>query len=250
MTVPPFGEEIPVTTDGKETGDLVQDAAVLALNGTALSVSFALGDLSSEVRIPPGILSQAMFDLLTNAADASMDHGCVHIEAQTNHSDGELILSVRDEGDGMDRDTLQRALVPYFSTKPGAAGMGLTVASAQLERFGARLEIETDPGYGTTARVRLPLVEATGPDPIDREIEVPAFHDLHVVLVGDDTLVLCAVTASLQAVGCHVIGFNNGDRAIEFARDRYRRDRRCRTAPAGSRGCCTNRSAWPRFSTQ
>lgn len=221
---PATGED-DLVTGGGEIEELVQDSVALALNGTALSTSFALGGPLPEVRIPRSFLAQALFNVITNAADASQDNGRIHIEAREHRDHGELILLIRDEGDGMDRDTLHHALEPYFSTKPGAAGMGLTVAAAQLQRFGARLEIETDPGYGTTVRMRLPLADAPVPDPIDRDLQGPAFQDLRVLLVGDDPLVRRSVATSLQAVGCHVVDLDNGDRALEIVRDCYRHNR-------------------------
>jgi signal transduction histidine kinase len=64
-----------------------------------------------------------------------------------------LVIEIRDAGCGMSAEILGRATEPFFSTKPGHAGIGLTIAQGIWRRHGGGLSIESRPGQGTTIRL-------------------------------------------------------------------------------------------------
>jgi signal transduction histidine kinase len=105
-------------------------------------------------------LQNAVLNLVINARDATPDGGSIGIVARAV-TDGPLAgleLSVRDDGVGMSRDTLQRAFNPYFTTKPDGRGSGLGLA--MVKRFaheaGGFVDIASALGAGTTVTLRLP----------------------------------------------------------------------------------------------
>lgn len=116
-----------------------------------------------QALLPARAVSQALRSLVKNALQAST--GEVRIEAR---ADGEAAWKVliHDEGIGMDQSVLARAGDPFFTTKdPGAGmGLGLFLARAVIERFGGRLELDSEAGRGTTATVMLPL--ESDPEPL------------------------------------------------------------------------------------
>ena len=67
-------------------------------------------------------------------------------------------LEVRDSGVGMDEETRQRCLEPFFTTKGNrGTGLGLAMVYGMAQRHGAALEIDSKPGDGTTMRILFPL---------------------------------------------------------------------------------------------
>jgi signal transduction histidine kinase len=68
-----------------------------------------------------------------------------------------LVLTVTDEGQGMDRPTLQRALDPFYSTKFLGRGLGLAAAGGIVEGHDGGIRIESEVGQGTTVTIVLPL---------------------------------------------------------------------------------------------
>jgi signal transduction histidine kinase len=68
-----------------------------------------------------------------------------------------VVLEIRDEGSGMTPEVMERALEPFFTTKPGHQGIGLTVARGIWRRQRGTLTIESQPGAGTTIRLSAPL---------------------------------------------------------------------------------------------
>lgn len=99
-------------------------------------------------------LSQAIANLLNNAADASPDS--VEVEGQWNAR--ELKLCIRDEGPGLPRENIAHPGKAFVTTKPQGMGLGLYLAHLTLSRLGGRLNLRNrDTGKGLVAEVTLPL---------------------------------------------------------------------------------------------
>ncbi|MGH7117941.1 MAG: sensor histidine kinase [Acetobacteraceae bacterium] len=110
-------------------------------------------------RCDPGQLRLALTALVLNAAAALGPAGtvCIRVESQPVEARAGVLLSVADDGTGMPPEVAARAREPFFTTRPGAAGLGLTTAEAFANRNGGRLGLASSPGRGTT--VSLFLVE-------------------------------------------------------------------------------------------
>lgn len=94
--------------------------------------------------------------LIQNGADASPEGPPLRLT--TRCADAKAVIQIRDEGGGMTPDVLERAGEPFFTTKPPGRGMGLGLflCRAVLDSLGGRLDLESRPGHGTTARITLP----------------------------------------------------------------------------------------------
>jgi two-component system sensor histidine kinase RegB len=101
-------------------------------------------------------MAQALRSLVTNAQDASPPRQPVVVRAAIE--DRALAVEVRDRGQGMSSEVLQRVGEPFFTTKPPGRGMGLGLylTRAVVERLGGELAIESHPPHGTVARVIVP----------------------------------------------------------------------------------------------
>jgi signal transduction histidine kinase len=66
-----------------------------------------------------------------------------------------LFLEVVDGGEGMDEETVQRSLEPFFTTKDDGMGLGLFLANTMAERFNGKLDIQSKPEAGTTVTLSL-----------------------------------------------------------------------------------------------
>jgi two-component system, sensor histidine kinase RegB len=111
-----------------------------------------------------GAISQALRNLLSNAFDASAPRGAVRLTVRESAQQGELSFSVTDAGPGMSESVLARATEPFFTTKPRGQGMGLGLFLVQsvAEQMGGRLELSSQAGRGTLARLVLPLTATNG----------------------------------------------------------------------------------------
>ncbi|HVM44528.1 MAG TPA: ATP-binding protein [Candidatus Thermoplasmatota archaeon] len=100
-------------------------------------------------------LQQIVLNLLENAATASPPGGRVYVS--TVSEERAATLSVRDEGVGMLPEVRARVFEPFFTTRDEGTGLGLAIVRRLVEAHGARIEVESEAGRGSTFRVRFPL---------------------------------------------------------------------------------------------
>ncbi|MBI5369141.1 MAG: hypothetical protein HZA54_19045 [Planctomycetes bacterium] len=107
-------------------------------------------------------MQQVLFNLLTNALDASPQGGDLTIRVW--RAGARAFCAVADTGEGMNEEVLRRAREPFFTTKePGrGSGLGLSSSESIVRAHGGELGIESAPGRGTKVTVWLPLEEDAG----------------------------------------------------------------------------------------
>ncbi|MFO8043961.1 MAG: response regulator [Alkalispirochaeta sp.] len=230
-----FSGQSPVEGDSRDTraahavsavllSEIIQDTAALAMSGTGVRSSFAIDGGLPAVAISTEEISQALFNVVVNAVEAMDEEGLIHFSVWRSEDPEAVVVGVRDEGHGMDTRIVSQVTQPYFSTKPHGVGMGLTVTLSTLENVGGTMEIETDPGFGTTVRLYLPIsgslpeTSVSGSENADSRSD---FQGFHVLLVEDDPLVRRSLERTLQSVGCVVTAADSGDRAIELFRTHF-----------------------------
>ncbi len=126
-------------------------------------------DLASgaRIRLDGERFQRVVINLLDNARQAIQslpkeDGGTKELAVESRQAAGRLALSIRDTGGGIPPDVLPRIFEPLFSTKGFGVGLGLSIVKGIVEQHGGTIEIESEPGRGTTAVVRLPLSEESG----------------------------------------------------------------------------------------
>ena len=112
-----------------------------------------------DAQADPGLLWLVFDNLVSNALQATPHGGAVDIMLSRSESEGVDIvhIEVKDDGQGMDERTLERALHPFFTTRPSGTGLGLPIVQRIVEAHGGRVEVESAPGVGTTVALLLPL---------------------------------------------------------------------------------------------
>ncbi|WP_332656157.1 PAS domain-containing protein [Brevundimonas sp.] len=113
----------------------------------------------APARLDPVAFEGAVRALTRNAVEAADGQGSVAVRLETL-MEGGLRLSVRDSGPGMDRDLAARAVEPFFTTREGAAGLGLSQAYAFARQSGGVLSIDSRPGDGAEVSITLPAAAA------------------------------------------------------------------------------------------
>jgi signal transduction histidine kinase len=135
------------------------DDVLVAMEGRAANGGVALrrqGDAAVEVDARR--LTDALFNLLGNALDATPQGGTVEI--QIDEIDHMARIAVRDSGRGMSQDVLERVGTPFFTTREEGTGLGVAVARATFTQHGGSLVYASEPGRGTTALGTLPLKDS------------------------------------------------------------------------------------------
>lgn len=104
-------------------------------------------------------LLHVLVQLLKNSIDAVSASADPEIRVISEVAKRRLRLSVRDNGIGIPKDDLERAISPFFTTKKRAAGLGLASVSKLLSKMRGIVEIDSAPGVGTTVSIELDLVK-------------------------------------------------------------------------------------------
>jgi signal transduction histidine kinase len=109
----------------------------------------------APVRLDPVIFDGAVRALVDNAIEAVGGQGSVAVRLEPK-MEGGWLLSVRDSGPGFSDEARTRAVEPFFTTKPGAQGLGLAQAHAFARQVRGRMSIDRAPGGGAEVSLSLP----------------------------------------------------------------------------------------------
>jgi two-component system cell cycle sensor histidine kinase/response regulator CckA len=190
------------------------------------------GDLGS-INADNGQIEQVIMNLVMNARDAMPDGGKLLLKtrnvslgvATTSGPLGTppgdyVVLIVSDTGQGMDAVTAEQIFEPFYTTKERGAGTGLGLATVYgiVKQSGGLIEVESEPGVGTTFRIYFPRVaekpETLRPKPVGERALVGSET---VLLVEDDDALRGLVRVMLEQYGYTVLPAGHGAAALELA---------------------------------
>ena len=113
----------------------------------------------------PDHLERVLSNVIANAHQALGNAGQIRIRVRKGEPDAELAdcaeISIEDNGPGMDEDTLERAVVPFFTTRADGTGMGLALCARLVRAQGGSLQLRSRAGQGTNVVIRLPASPPT-----------------------------------------------------------------------------------------
>ena len=123
-----------------------------------------LPDAPVMASVDRSYLKQALLNLLLNAAHALSRKAPIGEQARitlgVQTDGGHAIVRVRDNGPGIPSEQLERVFAPYFTTRPGGAGLGLPITKRIIEAHDGSISAKSTPGRGATFEIRLPLARA------------------------------------------------------------------------------------------
>jgi putative PEP-CTERM system histidine kinase len=147
--------ELQIKPVSSDLNELVAKALAGWEEAAGINLTKDLRPLSKIFCDPEQILKVAV-NLIFNAREAVTQTGQVHL--QTRQENGSVILSVSDTGCGMSEEFIRRSLFrPFQTTKKNGLGIGMFQSKMIVEAHKGRIEVESEPGKGTTFRVFLPL---------------------------------------------------------------------------------------------
>ena len=141
---------------------MLEEAVQLAgrkVAGKDLDVRIEIADDVGSVFVDSAQLVSAIANVISNAAESYGEQtGPIYVSARMGASGETIDLVIEDRGCGMDAATLKKATQPFFSARPAGRkrGMGLAYAARFVQLNAARLEIDSEPGGGTTVTIHLP----------------------------------------------------------------------------------------------
>jgi two-component system, cell cycle sensor histidine kinase and response regulator CckA len=184
-------------------------------------------------RIDPGQLEQVVTNLIVNARDAITANGIIKLETAncpvnefqfTELDAGEyILLTVSDNGRGMDEDTLHRIFEPFFTTKEQGKGVGLGLSTVFgiIKQSNWHIEVESEINRGTTFTIYLPRSPGTIPDADPRTVPLEGKEGSETILfVEDDDALRTMIRKILAKQGYNVVEAASGPEALSIVRER------------------------------
>ncbi|HET8584579.1 MAG TPA: response regulator, partial [Casimicrobiaceae bacterium] len=178
--------------------------------------------LAAELRTihaDPAQVEQVIINIAVNSRDA-MPRGGSFTISTANVSEG-VCLELADTGVGMSAEQLSRLFDPFFTTKETGTGLGLATVYGIVEQSGAAIDVESEPGLGTSIRIIFPAVDSAMDAPGAAAAVVatkPVAGTGTVLLVEDETVVRQLVAEILESNGYTVLQAADGASAIEVLR--------------------------------
>ncbi len=112
-----------------------------------------------EIRIhaDKGQIEQSLINLILNAAEATPPGGEIHVDISKPSHSNVIEISVKDTGEGVSKENLDKLFDPFFTTKENGTGLGLSITHGIIEQHGGKIKVKSKPGMGTTFTICLPL---------------------------------------------------------------------------------------------
>jgi len=178
----------------------------------------------------PGQIQQVLMNLCTNAADAMRNRGgTLEVNLVSRRIDSRnmlncvslppgfyLELSVKDDGEGIPPDIIDRVFDPFFTTKNTGTGMGLSVVHGIIKNHGGEITVESERGRGSLFKVYLPSLEVDS-RPLEQDLnaELPKGRE-RILFVDDEEILVKLGQVMLAKLGYQVDGQNNSEKALEM----------------------------------
>jgi len=134
--------------------DLLHRTVLFFQNHTLGKVFFRSPTQSLLVQADELLLSRIFSNIILNALQSGLENRPVDVEIETTIEDKFVVVSIKDNGTGIDRALIDRIFLPHFTTKKSGSGLGLAIAKRSLEQMGGEIGFDTSPG-GTTFFVRI-----------------------------------------------------------------------------------------------
>jgi two-component system, cell cycle sensor histidine kinase and response regulator CckA len=200
---------------------LNMERSLLRLLGENISVVCHLhrDQDGTHIRVDPGQLTQVLLNLAVNARDAMQGQGQLVLETSSvtiqPAEESELplqelapgdyvVISVADNGVGMDEETKAHLFEPFFTTKAEGSGLGLATSYGIIRQSGGSIQIESALNKGTIVRIYLPKVSAPAGSYRKRNGKMPIGTETIIVL-EDDISVRHMSVRVLRSLGYDVI---------------------------------------------
>lgn len=222
-----------------DVGSLVRDMTDLMKRsvGSSIVIETSLAPVPVVVLADSNQLELALLNLVVNARDAMPDGGTIRVNVRSIDqasqkgplaAGGYGVLSVVDEGYGMDEETLEKAVEPFFSTKElgKGTGLGLSMIHGLALQLGGSLKLASAPTQGTTAELWIPRSDdlELGSTLSEEQPINGASGPKRILLVDDDFLIAMSSVDMLMDLGHEVVEAHSGIEALEILKKDSRFD--------------------------
>ena len=207
---------------------LLGESTAFALSGSVSTAEYSIANDLKQVIADKEQIGQVFSNIVINAYQAMPEGGQVHVSAKNITIDENnpaaipegqyVIIIIKDDGYGIEKDHLNRVFDPFFTTKQNGTGLGLATAYSIIRKHRGHIKVETELGQGTAFTIYLPIDTSSSSDKI-HEPGPAKLSGGKILVMDDQEMVRKTATSMLKKLGYEVDGVLNGKEAIEKYRE-------------------------------
>jgi PAS domain S-box-containing protein len=218
-----FSRKQIVRTGPLDLNQLIRESqgVLHSLLGDDIQICVSLAENLGATAADRSQMHQALMNLAVNAREAMPGGGVLTIETSNVTDSPEVLLEIRDTGEGMDEGTRSHLFEPFFTTKKSSknTGLGLAIVYGIVGNCGGRIEVKSQLDQGSAFRIYLPRIES----PLAERPQSLSSKSLHrgtgMVLVAEDRAeVRTLVCRMLEELGYRTLAATSGSEALALAR--------------------------------
>ncbi len=208
--------------------EIVEEVAKFSLRGSRAKYSFDFDRDLEFARVDEGQIGQVINNLVINASQAMPEGGAIYIYGRNvNASEIENLpdenkkyieIGIRDTGVGIAPGIIDKIFDPFFSTKEGGNGLGLSSCYSIVKRHGGCIDVKSEPGKGTVFKIYLPAYQKSVRQ-IKPLTQKPKLGNGLILAIDDDEAIRRLYKVSLEKLGYKVELAKNGEEGIEKYRE-------------------------------
>ncbi len=212
-----------------EMKPVIEDAVSFALTGSKIVAELAIAEDLRAVEADESQIGQVLNNLLINASQAMPRGGVVRVEAQnrkigrqevaTLAEGGYVDIVIRDQGEGIAPEHLEKVFDPYFTTKASGTGLGLTSAYSIIKKHGGDIRVSSPPDGGTAFELFLPSVREPAGDEKSPVPQPVAKGKGFVLVMDDEDYIREMLIDMLTHMGYEAEACSRGEELIRIYRD-------------------------------
>lgn len=229
-----FSRKQPLDVKVLDVNRIVEDLAKMLrrIIGENIEVELLLSPETRRIRGDTGSVEQVLMNLVVNSRDALPEGGKITIRTENstfNEEDtgfpgvqpGEyVLLTIEDNGLGMDDEVQQHIFEPFFSTKPAGegTGLGLSVVYGIVQKHDGWLNVYSETGIGTTFKVYFPVASESAGEALDERVSLKQLRGdgQRLLLVEDEDVVRSFIVAVLTENGYEVHAASNAEEGLKL----------------------------------
>lgn len=203
---------------------LLQDTVQFAISGSNVKAQFSVDDNLDYAEIDYNQISQVIQNIVINAVQAMPMGGIITIGAgNISFAEGEhpllqgdyIRVTIADQGIGIPKEVLPKIFDPFFTTKSMGQGLGLATSYSIIARHQGTIEVESEPGKGTTFYIYIPATKKEPAEP--KKVEERKVSKGGRILVLDDEPMMREIMLKfLEHLGFNAVAVDDGRDAINM----------------------------------
>lgn len=203
---------------------LLKDTVQFAISGSNVKAKFHVADNLANADFDNNQIAQVIQNVVINAVQAMPMGGNITVSAENisfkgnEHPllEGDYIkITIADQGIGIPKEVLPKIFDPFFTTKSVGQGLGLATSYSIITRHQGTIEVESEPGKGTTFYIYLPAIKEKLEEMTPAQVKMP-LKGGRVLVLDDEEMMRQIMLKFLEHLGFEGLAVSDGESAIKL----------------------------------